>query len=215
MMGWIIWIKQISLLERDFLLGQWQWDIYLLTSVFQQRFLITVLFFLLAKESLLFKSSRTPSQTVYKLKVNSFIHVTSSGGSWHLYSFWQLPLITLFVLTRLLNGLQSKGEGQDSEIFTDNIQEHHFILSLVTYLRDAIFIYRQESSMHSLTKNDSWTVKWQYFIVLKQSWKEPGWLIAHWQPLASQRKLKWRAVSSYFTKSMVCTEFNHGWMAQN
>ena len=191
MMGWIIWIKQISLLEWDFLLGQWQWDIYLLTSVFQQRFLITVLFFLLAKESLLFKSSRTPSQTVYKLKVNSFIHVTSSGGSWHLYSFWQLPL------------------------FTDNIQEHHFILSLVTYLRDAIFIYRQESSMHSLTKNDSWTVKWQYFIVLKQSWKEPGWLIAHWQPLASQRKLKWRAVSSYFTKSMVCTEFNHGWMAQN
>lgn len=61
LMGWIIWIKQISLLEWDFLLGQWQWDICLLTSAFQQKFFITILFFLLTKESLLFKPSRTPS----------------------------------------------------------------------------------------------------------------------------------------------------------
>lgn len=86
----------------------------------------------------------------------------SSGGSWHLYSFRQHPLITLFVLAHLLNGLQSNGEGQDSETLTDNIQEHNFILSLVIYLRDTIFIYRQELSMHSLTKNDSWAVKCQY-----------------------------------------------------
>lgn len=63
LLSWISWVKLIPPLQWDFLLAQGQWDVCLLTNKFQQRFLI--IFSLLSKESLLFKSSHSFLQVTY------------------------------------------------------------------------------------------------------------------------------------------------------
>jgi len=56
LMGWISWAKPISFLEWDFLLVQGQWDVYVLTNTFQQRFLILFFPFSFCQKKAFFSS---------------------------------------------------------------------------------------------------------------------------------------------------------------